>query len=256
MRLTWNVTARDVARVRELMSAADRHPLVVSRRRRNLAATKPRVSKRAFWHALVGALLTTQQRSGPTRPVTRFLATRPFPLSYPLQSGRGGVAATVTRTLASFGGIRRSTVIGRELAENQAALDESLWPETLSRLEVLRSRTTVAIERDAADFFADNLLGIGPKQSRNLLQALGLTRYEIPLDSRLTKWLNEFGFPFKLSAAGLSDRHYYEVVSDGVQALCAAVGVFPCLFDAAVFASFDGSEWTEDSATVWGHDGG
>ena len=42
-------------------------------------------------------------------------------------------------------------------------------------------------------------------QCGDLLQALGLTRYEIPIDSRVTRWLNEFGFPIELSPAALGD---------------------------------------------------
>src|SRR3712207_8726784 len=37
----------------------------------------------------------------------------------------------------------------------------------------------------------DSLKGFGPKQSRNLLQGLGLTRYEIPIDIRITRWFND-----------------------------------------------------------------
>jgi hypothetical protein len=46
-------------------------------------------------------------------------------------------------------------------------------------------------ERIVARVLDEQLRGIGPKQSRNLLQELGLTRYEIPLDSRVAGWLNE-----------------------------------------------------------------
>ena len=82
--------------------------------------------------------------------------------------------------------------------------------------------------------------GFGPKQSRNLLQALGLTRYEIPIDSRIIKWLNgSISFPVKLTATALSDRNYYQFVCEGFQQLSAACGIYPCILDAAVFASYD-----------------
>jgi hypothetical protein len=35
-----------------------------------------------------------------------------------------------------------------------------------------------------AGYIQETFEGFGPKQSRNLLQALGLTRYEIPIDIR------------------------------------------------------------------------
>jgi len=96
-----------------------------------------------------------------------------------------------------------------------------------------------ALERSAAQYIQEKLRGFGPKQSRNLLQTLGLTKFEIPLDSRVLKWLNTVGFPVPLSASALSDESYYSFVMDGVQELCAACGVFPCILDAAVFSSFD-----------------
>jgi hypothetical protein len=86
-------------------------------------------------------------------------------------------------------------------------------------------------------------VGLGPKQSRNFLQCLGLTRYEIPIDSRITKWLNDFGFPVALGAAALSDPDYYAFVNDGVRELCKAAGTYPCVFDAVVFSRVDKGGW-------------
>src|SRR5262249_34104697 len=97
------------------------------------------------------------------------------------------------------------------------------------------------------DFVDDGFAGFGPKQSRNLLQCLGLTRYEIPIDSRITEWLNEFGFPVHLSAPVLGDRAYYCFVMDGVRELCKVSDVLPCILDAAIFASSDGQGWTEEN---------
>lgn len=93
------------------------------------------------------------------------------------------------------------------------------------------------------------IVGFGPKQSRNLLQALGLTRFEIPIDSRVTDWLNdEFNFPVRLSATALAGRNYYDFVSAGIQTLCERCRVYPCIFDAAVFALKDGDSWTNENA--------
>ena len=92
--------------------------------------------------------------------------------------------------------------------------------------------------------------GFGPKQSRNLLQGLGISRFEIPIDSRITKWLNSIGFPVKLTANALQDRNYYNFVSDGFQKLCEACDIMPCVLDAAIFSSFDEGKWTEENV-VW-----
>jgi thermostable 8-oxoguanine DNA glycosylase len=101
------------------------------------------------------------------------------------------------------------------------------------------------VEKEVTEYVEDRFEGFGPKQSRNFLQALGLTRYEISIDSRVTDWLNDFAFPVHLSAAALADRNYYDFVSEGVQELCKASGVFPRILDAAIFALKDGDAWTE-----------
>jgi len=113
----------------------------------------------------------------------------------------------------------------------------------------MTNNQTPDTERKSADIIIDHLKGFGPKESRNLLQSLGLTRYEIPVDSRITKWLTEFGFPIKLSATALADKNYYNFVLDGFQKICAASGIFPCVMDAAIFSSFD-EEWSKDKL-VW-----
>lgn len=255
MELIWKPTASEVRRLRQLMAKARRDPFVQARARRNLAKAKREISRSAFWHALVGSLLTTQQKSGPKGAVARFLRTRPFPLTYPVCYSQRRVDAFVTRTLSAFRGIRRSTRIGKELAVNLTRLEDGLWQEVLSRLNSLRPLATAEEELQAAEFLDDNFMGLGPKQSRNLLQGLGLTRYEVPIDSRMTRWLNEFGFPIHLSAPALSDRYYYGLVSQGIQKLCGAAKVMPCVLDAVVFASFDNGGWKASNIEEWGYDG-
>ncbi len=77
-------------------------------------------------------------------------------------------------------------------------------------------------ERHAAHMVDALLAGFGPKQARNLLQVLGLTQHEIPLDSRVAKWLKSFGFPAPVSAAALSDADFYDFALDGFQQIASA----------------------------------
>ena len=51
--------------------------------------------------------------------------------------------------------------------------------------------------------------GIGPTRARNLLQSLGLTRYEIPLDSRVVRWLRD-RLGWNIGMESLSRPEYYE----------------------------------------------
>lgn len=84
---------------------------------------------------------------------------------------------------------------------------------------------------------AGMLKDVGPRQSRNLLQLLDLTHDDNRTDSRITKWLSDFGFPGHLNARTLSDKSRCSLVLDGIQELCARSSRLPCLLDAALFVT-------------------
>jgi hypothetical protein len=90
------------------------------------------------------------------------------------------------------------------------------------------------LEREAAHWADRSFAGLGPKQSRNLWQWLGLTRYEIPLDSRVTNWVND-NLASKIDAKRLGQLRYYELALDSIQAICEKAEVLPCELDAAAF---------------------
>ncbi|MGZ6564443.1 MAG: hypothetical protein ACXVH1_33680 [Solirubrobacteraceae bacterium] len=184
-------------------------------------------------------LLTTQQRSGPNSPISRFLDLKPFPLTLMQVRAASDAEAFVKNALSRHGGIRMTPTIATRAAKNLSRLNAGAWDTTLSRLNEVHMNGTGELEREVASEMADVLVGVGLKQSRNILQCLGLTRYVIPLDSRITKWLNDYGFPIRLSAGALGDAGYYEFVESCVQAICNQIGVLPCLLDAAIFSSFD-----------------
>jgi len=250
MKHQWVIEEDDIRRIRQFVEEGSDNPFVRERIRHNLAAPKPPVSREEFWSATVACLLTTQQRSGPTSQVTKFLLLDPSPLRLVICEQQQDLADFVRQTLTDFGGLRRANTIGKELQVNLPLLQGNRWLEVQERLEAVRHSQNIEAERRAANFIDERFRGFGPKQSRNLLQTLGLSRYEIPLDSRLTKWFRQFGFPIGLSANLLADREYYEFVLDAVQELCRRAEIFPCVLDAAIFTSFDGDGWTEKNV-VW-----
>lgn len=64
-----------------------------------------------------------------------------------------------------------------------------------SSVENLYYELTKSKKRELADNIDQLFKCFGSKQARNFLQALGLTKYEIPIESRMMNWLEEFGFP-------------------------------------------------------------
>lgn len=247
MKLQWSISKRDVDAVAALVERMSSNPFVVRRRQRNLEG-RERVTRAEFWRAMVSTRLTSAQRSGPGSPVTTFVNSRPFPLTYEAMRTTSSPAEAIAAALRDAGGIRFPERIGRDLAANLATLEGGGWRKTLDLCNGLIGRDDRGAEKDAAAHI-DEFVGFGSKQARNLLQQLGLIKYEIPIDSRLSAWLREFGFPVPLSAGALGDPAFYEFVLDVLVELCARAGVYPCVFDAAVFASRDEAAWTEDNAT-------
>lgn len=240
MKIAWKISAADTRHILEFLERYADSEVVRERERRNLHRSRTTPGKSKVWRRMIGCLLSTQQRSGPGSATNRFNRLRPYPLCYRICARQADLEGFVLRELTQFGGIRRTRKVATETAVNFGRLNDGLWIEVRALMrELSEGSPTPKTEREAADFLHDNLMGFGPKQSRNLLQWLGLTRHEIPLDSRLTKWFNEFGFPLRLTAKALNDRNYYHLVLDGVQALCEKAGVYPCMLDAAIFTSFD-----------------
>jgi len=239
MKIIWQVEPSDVEKVQAFVEAQRENAFVQDRIKGNVEQRPASISREQFWRLSVGCLLTSQQRSGPDSPISRFMRSDPFPLPYAFFSSHSDPASAASDVLKQASGIRFTNRIGDFLAENHEKLQQGLWPEMQEALNGLIGEHTLADERRVAGFVRERLKGFGPKQSRNLLQDLGLTQYEIPIDSRIIKWLNDFGFPIRLSSSALSDPNYYHFVSDGVQALCQQSGILPCVFDAAVFSSFD-----------------
>jgi hypothetical protein len=250
MKINWQIDPEDIAKVKTFFDLHRDNAFVKMRIATNLKDDKPPVTKELFWEVMIACLLTTQQRSGPGSAVTRFISTTPFLLQHKLCRGQVDLDVFVKKVLSEFGGLRRSTTIGREAKANWTYLEDGGWQATLDVLEQVRLHPSPETERNAARFVGENFNGFGPKQSRNLLQGLGLSRYEVPIDSRITKWLNGFGFPVRLTASALADCNYFEFVSDGFQRLALACGIAPCVLDAAIFSSFDDGGWTEENV-VW-----
>jgi hypothetical protein len=249
MKLLWQIEDSDIQQARKFYEAQKNNAFVLNRIERNVKKVLPQFSEDLFWEAMISCLITTQQRSGPNSSVTKFICTKPFPLNYSKCKTCNDLQNTVEETITVFGGLRRGKSIGEEVDYNFKWLHKGGWNIIHKIVEDMSHNQSKAIERKSAEIIIDNLKGFGPKQSRNLLQSLGLTVFEIPVDSRITKWLTSFGFPIKLSATALSDKNYYNFVLDGFQKICEACGIYPCAMDAAIFSSFD-EEWPEDKL-VW-----
>jgi thermostable 8-oxoguanine DNA glycosylase len=255
MKFQWIITNDDIGLLKDFVFENIDNNFVRSRMLKNLINIPSPIKKDEFWKWMISCLLTTQQRSGPDSKISKFINTKPFPLNYSFCFESKNLVVDTYRILSSYGGIRRTNKISEEIEYNFSWLENGGWSmvfEVLNELYSLREKKpdsqNIVIERKAC-LVTQNLKGIGPKQSRNLLQALGLTRFEIPIDSRIIKWLNKNGFPLKLSASGMSDENYYQFIMSGIQEWCNQASVIPCVLDAAIFSSYD-EEWPENNE-IW-----
>lgn len=131
MKLRWQIDDKDVARVKTLVACEAGNALIRARQERNLAKTKPAVTKERFWRAMVSMRLTTRQKSGPESHVARFIRLNPFPLTYALVHQARDASALIAKVLRKEGGIRLADKIASELAQNLEGLEEGLWTDTL-----------------------------------------------------------------------------------------------------------------------------
>ena len=181
MRLEWIIDGKDVERVHALMAKMATNAFVVHRRKKLEARMD--VTEQELWFQMLSARLTSAQRSGPGSHVSRFIRTKPFPLALDAVSGAGNPAAFIAERLRHSGGIRFADKIAVEMAGNLKTLERGGWEPTLAACNRL---TKADGTRDLEVEVAGQLMafvGFGPKQSRNVLQSLGLTRFEIPADS-------------------------------------------------------------------------
>ncbi len=197
-------------------------------------------TKEDFWNQVARALLTTRQRSTPGSSVEIFASMEPFPLRL---SAYEQMTDEQVANLISGKGLRFGPRISQFLRKNHNWLFTYGygWTEIESILKPLAEQrftppnpSQKALERASAYKLADRLAGIGPKQSRNVLQELGLTRYEIPLDSRVTDWLIH-NLDWNVGGTNLANHKHYDHVLDRIQTVCEAADVVPAIFDAAAF---------------------
>lgn len=242
MNLLWQVSESDIATVRNLLTAEQEHPWVKDRFDRNLHYPKAEITRSYFWKVLVSMRATTMAASGEGSAIEKFESLRPFPLS--LERVQGEPAEARKQLLHLVLGEHKVGThrmkIASDLAWNFAKLEEDSWLALLEKCNSLLLPSEPSAERGVADFLASRLRGIGPKQARNILQDLGLTRFEIPIDSRVMRWLNNCNvFPLTVTAGALSDWNYYHFILDAIQELCRKCGTYPCILDASIFSSLE-----------------
>ncbi|NUQ05091.1 MAG: hypothetical protein HUU31_14495 [Anaerolineae bacterium] len=203
MKITWTFTEHEVADVRDVVNTqiARNRPTVQQRQSRNIDLPwTSNITQESLWHALVLGFVTTQQASGTGSNVSQFMEAKPFTLTYAAckeVEALGGISSLesfVNDTLLRVKVGRRKKVVPavidaiKRLEAGEWVAYKRYADQLLSQRLQSCTTTHYQLEREAAEYLLV-FKEIGPKQSRNIWQYLGLTRYAGVFDSRVTQWL-------------------------------------------------------------------
>ncbi len=214
---------------------------------RNIKRQNILIDRTNILKCMLLSLLTSQKRPGPDSPVGVFMRKEPFPVSYHKLSQTKDAETFVRQVLHQHGLDHSLNNISKYFAINLGFLEYNNWILFGNIETILHKEASKETERIIADNIDQSFKGFGSKQARGFLQALGLTKYEIPIYSRTSDWLNKFGFPVTLNSVALQDKDYYHFVSDGIQMLCEKANIYPCVLEAAIYSSYDSDIWTKDN---------
>lgn len=252
MDISVKVSQADVDRLKRAYDRWHGHELVQERIQLNVGPNPQAGKVERLWEVLALALTTSQQRSGPGTRIYTLWSTEPCPLSTTqFDKWKPDVATQAASFLKSWGGIRCYNNIGLFMEHNHRLLfTDGGWKRLQPSVQELTAlmaspgqwdERALAVERLACKRVAElGLKGIGNKQCRNWLMNARLLRYELPLDSRVLKFLKPIMTTLPLEQDLLFYESYYLFVEDLVHALCRQAGLLPCVADAVMFLSADG----------------
>lgn len=246
MEAAWKINRSTLKQWRDFVDKHKNNDFVIKRERKNIKRKDIDLSRQNIWRTLVGCQVTTVQRSGPNSNVSRFLKSSSSALNH-ITCKKSPCIEKMIEIECSAAGLRRGTTIAKNLASIIENLEAGEWKVLQEHLSTLETYPTQKKERTVVHYLQSGAFpGLGPKQSRNFIQWLGLSRYEIPLDSRVLKHLRKFGCSYVPKGAALSDENVYIFMQDGLQQVAKLLGIFPCLLDACIFSSFDNEPYIEE----------
>ena len=197
--------------------------------------------KQSLWSSLVMGLVSSQQKMDDDSPARNLIAV----CEVKTPEGFAGMSES---EFLKIGGdkIRMKSKVFDKLhraAEKIKNLGVGRLMNDLKDLadEEVNCEVRLGVERRCADLLREEFFGIGLKQSRNVLLYMGLTRFVVPLDSRVLNSLNKMGLETKLGASAFQDKEIYLLFEDLIFSLCREMkaGILPYEFDALCFVGYE-----------------
>lgn len=236
MDLIWNINKKDLKVWERFVKNYIDTEFVIERKQKNILRQEIDLSKESLWNIHIGCQITTQQRSGKNSKVEEFMNS-----NNPILNYSSCLKALDKKKFfedeLSNNSIWRAKIISKNLSSIISKLETGEWEILLQNLETILINPTKEKERKVANYIKENFKGIGLKQSRNYIQWLGLSKFEIPIDSRTTKTIKKLGFNFVPNSKGLSDENVYLIIQKGLQYIANELKIYPCILDACIFVS-------------------
>lgn len=244
MKAEWIIDEEVLNNIKKVIDKNSNRKFVKERYKKNVKKIGIDLSKNTIWKVLIGCEITTQQKSGPGSFVDKFLKSNNAILTY--DKCKSFDKNTIANEL-SKNSLRNNKRIAEFLTEIIYNLENGEWSILLEKLNNLKKEHNIEDEINVAGYLhSGKFKGLGLKQSRNFLQWLGLTEYEIPIDSRELKVLRKCKCNFVPNSSALGDETTYLFLEKGIQKVCERLNIKPCILDACFFVSFDKEDFSEE----------
>jgi thermostable 8-oxoguanine DNA glycosylase len=236
MELIWKLSDSDINRIRDFVKKY-MNPNVEKIINKNINHIDRVIDKDSLLKAMLICLMSSETDSYPASKIEQIFTKKPFLLNCQYLFKVSNIELAFQETFQTFGVTKFLKKVPKYFSTNFDFLVETDWALESEINRSLDHELTKYDERKLADMVDRSFKGFGSKEARSFLLALGVTKYEIPIDYKLLKWLKAFDFPITFSNIALQDIFFYHFVSDGIQKLCEISEIYPCVLYASIVSS-------------------
>jgi thermostable 8-oxoguanine DNA glycosylase len=236
MELIWKLSDSDIDKVRDFVNK-NKNPKVDRIINRNINHIDRIIDKDTILKTMLICLLSSETDSYPENKIEQLFKKKPYLLTYEYLFKVHNIESLFQEVFQKSGVTKYINKVPKHFSFNFEFLEETDWD---LESEINRSKEhelTKYDERKLADMVDKSFKGFGSKEARSFLLELGVSKYEIPIDNKLIKWLENFDFPIKFSKTALQDILFYHFVSDGIQKLCEISDIYPCVLYTSILSS-------------------
>lgn len=239
MRVIVQLTKADKRRWRDLWELINSEIQIKREIKNRLKIRKKAPTDQEIWDALVIGLVTSQQKSGENSVVNLFLNEIRKQEQFNLQQLCD--RPELIEKIPYFEKLRFNKKIYDFMTDALDKYKNNHWKIIKSAFkDLMKGTSNLTKEREVANELQTYFKGIGLKQSRNILQSLHLSRYMIPLDSKVMRIMKSMNNGKSLvGTIALQDQIIYMEIENAINDLCEDLKVLPCYFDGVLFHHTD-----------------